>query len=301
MQDDGFLTRQTTNTPIIKLQNTMEQNNNNALVPNEVLSKEVVAMQSQFALAVQQARDLKVTDNACAAFETVAVVHNLRMALTDEVVKQVFMPLMNTKIGFKTDKAPTAKNPNPQLYTAAQVKDCIIDAICIGLLPTGNQFNIIAGQMYPTKEGYTALLKKIGCKYIISVGQDSQKPEAPFAEIPCKINYDYNGDKGGYTFIATVKKDSYSSMDQLRGKAERRAKKSLYEYLTGCDFGDADEDSSAPISAAPNAGGQISMPAHAMQPAPSPAAQNPMQSAGAKAESNWRTQQASTAAQKPNF
>lgn len=264
----------------------MEQNNNQ-LAPIQVLSPEVVNMQQQFAMAVQSAQNLKITDNACAAFETVAVVHQLRMALTDQVVQQVFMPLMNTKIGFKTDKAPTAKNPNPTLYTATQVKDCLIDAICIGLLPTGNQFNIIAGQMYPTKEGYTALLKRIGCKYIISVGQDSQKPEAPFAEIPCKINYEWNGDKGGYTFIATVKKDSYSSMDQLRGKAERRAKKSLYEYLTGCDFGDADEDSSAPMLA-PNQGGQIAMPTQAMQPAPSPAAQNPMQTAGAKAESDWR-------------
>ena len=45
--------------------------------------------------------------------------------------------------------------------------------------------------------------------------------------------------------MATVKKDSCSSHDQLRGKAERRAKKTLYEYITGCDFGDADEQSSA--------------------------------------------------------
>ena len=43
--------------------------------------------------------------------------------------------------------------------------------------------------------------------------------------------------------MATVKKDDYSSPDQIRGKAERRAKKALYEYITGCDFGDADEQS----------------------------------------------------------
>ena len=43
--------------------------------------------------------------------------------------------------------------------------------------------------------------------------------------------------------MATVKKDTYSSHDQLRGKAERRAKKVLYEYITGCDLGDGDEES----------------------------------------------------------
>lgn len=43
--------------------------------------------------------------------------------------------------------------------------------------------------------------------------------------------------------MATVKKDDYSSPDQIRGKAERRAKKALYEYITGCDFGEADDQS----------------------------------------------------------
>ena len=57
----------------------------------------------------------------------------------------------------------------------------------------------------------------------------------------------YNGEKNGFSIIATVKKDDYSSHDQLRGKAERKAKKALYEYITGCDFGDADEQSSVPI------------------------------------------------------
>ena len=51
------------------------------------------------------------------------------------------------------------------------------------------------------------------------------------------------GEKNSFGIVATVKKDDYSSPDQIRGKAERRAKKALYEYITGCDFGDADEQS----------------------------------------------------------
>ena len=43
--------------------------------------------------------------------------------------------------------------------------------------------------------------------------------------------------------MAIVKKNKYSTYDQLKGKAERRAKKSLYEYLTGMDLGDADPNS----------------------------------------------------------
>lgn len=254
---------------------------------SNVLPAQVLEMQDKFALACQTAQNMQLQNNACAAFQAVVVVTQLKQALTDEVMDAVFMPLMNTTIGFRTDKDPNkpAKQKDgsykaPQPYSREVVRDCLIDAISIGLMPTGNQMNIIAGRMYPTKEGYTALLKKIACKYIISVGQDQQKPEAPFAEIPCKINYEWNGDKGGYTFVATVKKDSYSSADQLRGKAERRAKKSLYEYLTGCDFGEADEESSTQ-GATPNAI-EVSFEEQ-------PKTQREvMQQAAAKAETDWR-------------
>ena len=103
--------------------------------------------------------------------------------------------------------------------------------------------NIIADRMYPTKEGYTALLRKQEIKYFIDVSFDKNQTEG-FAEIPCTINYEYKGEKNAFKIVATVKKDSYSSPDQLRGKAERRAKKALYEFITGSDFGEADENSS---------------------------------------------------------
>lgn len=199
----------------------------------------------KFELACKDASALQIVNNFGAAFTAVNVIALLREALTDEVMNQVFMPLMNTKVGFLTDRngRPRKNGTVQPLYTIPVVRDAIIDAVSIGLLPTGNQFNIIAERMYPTKEGYTALLRKLGVKYFIDVSFD--KGQTPgFAEIPCKIHYEHNGEKNGFSIIATVKKDDYSSPDQLRGKAERRAKKALYEYITGCDFGDADATSS---------------------------------------------------------
>lgn len=199
----------------------------------------------KFEIACKDAESLQIVNNFGAAFTAVSVVNLLREALTDEVMKQVFMPLMNTKIGFLTDRTgrPNRNGQVQSLYSIAVVRDAIIDAVAIGLMPTGNQMNIIAERMYPTKEGYTYLLKKMGVKYFLNIGYDNGQ-NAGFAEIPVKITYDYNGEKNGFTIMATVKKDNYSSHDQLRGKAERRAKKALYEYITGCDFGDADTDSS---------------------------------------------------------
>lgn len=205
--------------------------------------------QKTFELACKSAEGLQAINNFGAAFQAVSVVSLLRQALTDEVMDGVFMPLMNTKIGFLTDhngKPRSGGRPPLPPYSREIVRDAIIDAVTIGLLPTGNQFNIIAERMYPTKEGYTALLRRLGVKYFIDVSYDQSKTEG-FAEIPCKITYSYGGEKNSFSITATVKKDSYSSADQLRGKAERRAKKALYEYITGCDYGDADEESSRPV------------------------------------------------------
>lgn len=207
----------------------------------------IVAAKEKFEVALRDASAIDIVNNFGAAFNAARVITLLREALTDEVMVKVFMPLMNTKVGFRTDRdgKPDKSGKVKQLYDIATVRDAIIDAAIIGLLPTGNQFNIISGTMYPTKEGYTVLLKKIGAKYIIDVQQDrSQNPA--FAEFPCKISYSYNGEKNSLTVVATVRRDQYSSNDQLRGKAERRAKKALYEYLTGTDYGDADETSSRP-------------------------------------------------------
>lgn len=208
----------------------------------------ILAAKEKFELACKDASALQIISNFGAAFIAVNVIALLREALTDEVMDKVFMPLMNTKVGFLTDRngRPNKKVYTAPLYTRDVVRDCIIDGVTIGLLPTGNQFNIIAERMYPTKEGYTSLLRKLGVKYFIDTSYDKGQAQG-FAEIPCKINYEYNGEKNGFSIIATVKKDDYSSHDQLRGKAERKAKKALYEYITGCDYGEADEQSSATV------------------------------------------------------
>ena len=101
--------------------------------------------------------------------------------------------------------------------------------------------------MYPTKEGFSHLLKKIGVRYYITTSGDKSAPASPVAEIECKVMYEVSGsEKKNFTYMAYPKKNSTSSLDQLKGKAERKCKKALYELVTGIDLGDADEDSSSP-------------------------------------------------------
>jgi len=203
---------------------------------------ELEIVKKKFEVACSGATSLQIASNFGAAFEAVILVKNLRDLLTDEVIKEVFMPLMNTRIGFLTDRSgkPNKNGTVMPLYSVSEVRDCLIDGIGMGLLPTGNQMNIISGRAYPTKEGYTALLKRENVKYLINVGVDKNVSQ-DYAEVPVVINYEHNGEKKSMQTAVTVKKDSYSFMDQIKGKAERRAKKVLYEYITGTDFGDGDE------------------------------------------------------------
>lgn len=201
-----------------------------------------------FALVMKEAQSLDIVNNVAGAFDAAIVITKLRAVMTDDIMKQVFMPLQGQKIGFRTDKT----------YPVDTVRNCIIDGAANGLLPTGNQFNIIAGNMYPTKEGYTALLAKLKAspmKLVYSFEFDAEataKSSDPnYVAIPCKISYKTASDemKGAFRYIAMVKSNgATSTTDQLRGKAERKAKKAFYEFLTGIDLGDADvEDAQATV------------------------------------------------------
>ena len=205
-------------------------------------------LQQEFIEVCQQANELQLADNVASVFVAADIVGKLRGLLSREMVEHYFMPLMGTRVGFLTDRDKEGKDGKKlPPYGWETVRDCIIDGACMGLAPVKNQFNIISGSMYPTKEGFSVLLKKIGVKYYISTSGDRSKPTDQTADIECKVLYETKGgDKKNFTYVAYPKKNAFSSLDQLKGKAERKAKKALYELITGIDLGDADEESSTP-------------------------------------------------------
>ena len=216
--------------------------NNNSL---QVISPAVLAKAEQdFSAVCTQAQELKLAENAGAAFRAVGVVTSLRQILTDEIMNAVFIPLMNTTVGFLTDHDPNKPNKQgvkPAAYSTGVVRDCLIDAVMKGVLPTGNQFNIIASRMYITNEGYSYLLKKLNVRHMISKAILPAPPNAPFVDVKCCINYFLNGEVGKpFSITVQCKQDAYSSPDQIKGKADRKAKKTLYEFITGEDVRDGD-------------------------------------------------------------
>ena len=206
-----------------------------------------------FAVALKDAQSLDIVNNMASAFDAAIIVNRLEAVLTDEVMNTVFMPLMNKRIGFLTDRDPnkvdkrTGKAPEP--YPIPVVRTAIIDAAMAGLLPMGNQFNIISGSMYPAKAGFTAILQRMkttnGLVYNFEFDPEVNVKSADpsYMAIPCRISYKTNRDdlKGWFKYVAMVKVNGETSTtDQLRGKAERKCKKAFVEFLTGLDLGDAD-------------------------------------------------------------
>lgn len=153
--------------------------------------------------------------------------------LDDEFMKPI-MFLQNKKIGFKTD----AKGDG---YSVQTVKDCLVEAMFLGLETTGNQFNIIAGNCYTTKEGFEGKLSKIEnlkkklvydipktnaegvttVKVLVNWQLGDNPPKSETIEIPIRVN---NG----------------MTNDAILGKAQRKAKKWLYEEVTGQEVPDGD-------------------------------------------------------------
>lgn len=157
---------------------------------------------------------------------------DLKALLTSEYMKPI-MELQGNRLGFKTDK------DNAQGYPEASVKNCLIEAVLTGVQPFGNQFNIIAGNCYITKEGFGYLLANFkGLSYEII-------PELPrikdnSAAIVMKIKWTLRGQISERSLDIPVKVNQYMGTDAVIGKATRKARAWLYNTLTGSEVADGD-------------------------------------------------------------
>jgi hypothetical protein len=173
------------------------------------------------------------------AYVVATGIQDLRNILTPEYMKPI-MALMNNKLGFKTD-LPNYKNPN-KFYSEKEVKECLIEAVFMGLQPYGNEFNIIAGNCYPTKEGLGALLSKFkGLKYEIIPGLPKTSGET--SVVTMGIYWSLNGGKQeSRSLDIPIRVNKAMGNDAVIGKATRKARAWLYGTITGSEIVDGDVD-----------------------------------------------------------
>lgn len=162
------------------------------------------------------------------AYLMAEAIQELSNMLTPDYMKPI-MALQGRKLGFKSDKP----------YSEKEVKECLIEAVFLGLQPYGNEFNIIAGNCYPTKEGMGALLKKIkGLRYDIvpRLPRIQDKSSA----VVMVITWTYNGVTDTKELDIPIKVNNFMGTDAIIGKATRKARAWLYNTVTGSEVVDGD-------------------------------------------------------------
>lgn len=195
------------------------------------------------------------------AFKMAAGMKAIRAMITDQMMNEFVMPLMNNPVGFKTDKDP--KRPQwdkknncykkIEPYAMEVVKDCIITVMLKGGNLIGNEFNIISGQAYFTKEffmraignlpGVTDVVSSPGVPKLAGDGKALIR-----YGLSWKVNgvaaclKDADGNKGR---VFEIRTDSFSSTDQIIGKADRKAYAAAYRQIVGSELappeGDVDD------------------------------------------------------------
>ena len=174
-------------------------------------------------------------------FERAYIVANaigeLKSALTTEYMKPI-MQLQGNRLGFKTDKDRNADGSKGNGYPEETVKNCLIEATLFGLETTGNQWNIIGGNMYATKEGIKHLLDNWqGLWYNPSFGLIKEDlpnySAAVICNVPVTLDWKLEGVTSQHQMTIQIKANKGMSIDAVIGKATRKATKWLYDKISG--------------------------------------------------------------------
>lgn len=182
------------------------------------------------------------------AFVMSSAIDIIKAQLSDEYMKPI-MALQGSSLGFKTDQDTIKEKVNGKWatkkgegYPMEIVRECLIEAIFLGLEVTGNQFNIIGGNTYPTREGFGALLDKMpNLKKNFEYKNIQQPAGQKVAYVTVNITWQIEGESAKkQTIEFPIKSNEYTSYDALIGKAERKAKRWLFNTIKGTDISDGD-------------------------------------------------------------
>lgn len=197
------------------------------------------------ATAIEQATASAVTafngatdgGSILAALNLAAAVQDLRELFSRPEIQSRIQALQDTPLGFRTDRDPRIKNKKTGQantpYPYDVVQEAAIEGLLRGLQLVGNQFNIISGRFYCTKEGFEALIKKLDfvTDFRPIIGVPQTKPGG--AVVECTATWLQNDKEQTLTAVIPVKGDDYSGADQLIGKASRKFLRRCYEVMSG--------------------------------------------------------------------
>lgn len=179
---------------------------------------------------------------------TSAAMIELKSVVSDKFVQQVFLPLMGSKLGFRTDR-----DREEQPYSIAVVREVGLEALIRGFYPWGNEFNIIAEGFYATKEGLDRKVKEWPGISNLNIRPMNPEMDNGNALVPCIASWTLNGtldhikclkvkDKEGndVDLRIPVRVNKGMIIDGILGKATRKMLAMIYEKLSGFTVPDGD-------------------------------------------------------------
>lgn len=201
-------------------------------------------------IATAAARVDEITRSAAALFaqpqsfavalEIAQSMVELRTALNDEVMRPI-MGLQNSPLGFVTDR--------PDGYDVQTVKSAFIEAQLRGYRPIGNEWNILAGRFYATRNGLRRRL--VAWPGISDLRESYGIPKATSADgadVQCSATWKLNGTPDNIDAEIRVRLNRGMGSDGALGKAQRKLYARIIDRLSGIYTPDGDADETdAPI------------------------------------------------------
>lgn len=205
---------------------------------SETTEQVVLFPNQEIGRKINESVSLVVSNEALLGFEKAYLmadaIKKIKENLTPAYMKPI-MELQGNNLGFKTDKDKDGG------YSESVVKNCLVEAVLMGVQPYDNQFNIIAGNCYLTKNGIGYLLKKLqGLVYDITFELPRVNSTNTSAAVLAKITWNFRGNKGEKQIEIPIKMNQYMGTDAVIGKATRKARKWLYDFLTGSEIPEGD-------------------------------------------------------------
>jgi hypothetical protein len=209
-------------------------------------------------------------------------VSDLRAALTPELMQPI-TALMNTDLGFRTDRDPKTtpkdKDGNPMVpYSVEIVRECFIESKLRGFHSIGNEWNIIAGRFYACKNGFR---RKVTQWSGVTDFKDFYEPPRVVGDkgalVKCRATWNKDGIAQSVEREIPVRVNFGMGSDAILGKAQRKLLAAVHDRLTGVvtPEGEANEEVEVqPGAAKPSPRFAEAKPAVASEP---PATKTPQQ------------------------
>lgn len=207
---------------------------NSELATLDTVEKKIAKLDE---LANSYSSALSISSNPFASAITLATaMNNLRELLTEDVMAPI-MALMNSPLGFLTDRTGKPRFQGDSkwkpCYTWEEVRDCVIESALRGFYTVGNEMNIIAGRFYAAKNGLRRKVSTYPGLTDLKETYDVPRNANGGAVVKAKATWNLNGTPDSLEREFPIKGDDYATADSYLGKATRKLLHAILEKLTG--------------------------------------------------------------------